>query len=99
MQRDHERKLEQLREDHRREMNTIREKYLDEVRQRLRQWKQDDTVQTVLLRLCFQSANMGPRLCVSGDRSEGALVVYSAGGQRVSPGLARCPTGETPLAA
>ncbi len=35
MQRDHERKLEQLREDHRREMNNIREKYLDEVRERL----------------------------------------------------------------
>lgn len=38
-------------------------------------------------------------LCVSGDCSEGALVVYSAGGQRVSPGLPLCPTGETPLAA
>ncbi|XP_053285531.1 centrosomal protein of 164 kDa-like [Pleuronectes platessa] len=29
-QRDHERKLEKLREDHKREMNNIREKYLDE---------------------------------------------------------------------
>lgn len=35
MQRDHERKLEQLKEDHRREMNNIREKYLDEVREYL----------------------------------------------------------------
>ena len=32
VQRDHERKLEQLKEDHRTEMNIIREKYLDEVR-------------------------------------------------------------------
>ncbi|XP_078785464.1 uncharacterized protein cep164 isoform X8 [Oryzias latipes] len=30
VQRDHERKLEQLRDEHRREMNRIREKYLDE---------------------------------------------------------------------
>ncbi|KAM6932983.1 uncharacterized protein cep164 [Xenentodon cancila] len=30
VQREHERKLEQLRDDHRREMNNIREKYLDE---------------------------------------------------------------------
>lgn len=38
-------------------------------------------------------------MCVPGDRSEGALAVHSAGGQRASPGLPRCPTGETPAAA
>lgn len=38
-------------------------------------------------------------VCFVGGGGEGALVVHSAGGQRVSPRLARRPAGETPLAA
>ncbi|XP_043974797.1 centrosomal protein of 164 kDa-like isoform X1 [Gambusia affinis] len=45
VQREHERKLEQLKDDHRREMNTVREKYLDEEtaqRERLLHTLQED---------------------------------------------------------